>query len=102
MQKPDRRTGLSFAASDVTFQGENSRPSPDFAAQKVDIITAPNEASSSLPKREMTTLNQQIGRLVQQLEQQRKEHKQELEQQRKDIQEQVERLTQMLPKQAGS
>ncbi|KAK1808375.1 hypothetical protein LTR12_017266 [Friedmanniomyces endolithicus] len=73
MQKPVTRTGLSFAASDITLDEEGSQHSSEIASQEDQRFKTPSEPASASQKREKTTMKCQLDLLRQHSEQQRKE-----------------------------
>lgn len=84
MPKPIPRTGLSFAASDITLDEEDLKQGSEINSQEDDVFKMPSEPASASQKRELTATRRQVDRLLQQLEQQREDSEQKLEQQRMD------------------
>lgn len=111
MQKPVPRTGLSFAASDITIDEGDSQPgSGATGSQGDDGFRTPIEPASASQKRDMAKMRGQLDKLLQQsqeqgkqsmeqLEQQRKESREELEQQRKESRDKEERMARQLEQQ---
>ncbi|RMZ89626.1 hypothetical protein DV736_g3162, partial [Chaetothyriales sp. CBS 134916] len=88
---PPERTGLSFAASDLSLDQANSQEgSQDTSSQADSAFKKPGEPLSSLQKREIRKLREQTDKLLQQLEKQRQDSKEQLEKQRQDSREQME------------
>ncbi|KAK1050990.1 hypothetical protein LTR74_016914 [Friedmanniomyces endolithicus] len=93
MQGPVPRTGLSFAASDITLDERDSRQGCEATgSQGNDGFRTPIEPASALQKREMATMRGQLDKLLQQLQEQGKQSTEQLEQQRKESRDKEERM----------
>ncbi|KAI4143981.1 MAG: hypothetical protein LQ340_006814, partial [Diploschistes diacapsis] len=97
------RTGLSFAASDMTLDvdadADDDDTSSDEASQEAPsrdegVFKKPALPPSVLQQREMAKLRKQVGKLSKQLEQQRKDSMQQLQQHREDSMKQLEQQRQ--------
>ena len=100
LPEPGERTGLSFAASDLTIVPPNSTEDSQEASSQCDSdFATPVEPASVAQKREMTKLKGQIDKLLQQMEQQRQDAKQQKEQQRQQMEQQREDAKQQMEQQ---
>ncbi|KAK4551549.1 hypothetical protein LTR86_011112 [Recurvomyces mirabilis] len=84
MSKPIARTGLSFAASDITLEEEGSLLGSEVASQEDEVFKVPSEPASVSQNRELGKMRSQLDRLLQQIEEQREESRRQLEEQRED------------------
>ncbi|KAK0874857.1 hypothetical protein LTR87_011338 [Friedmanniomyces endolithicus] len=91
MASPAQRTGLSFAASDIGLDREDSqRESGDTTSQEDSQFRTPGEPASVSLRKETRRVREQMDVLLQQLEQQRQDGRDQLEQQRKESRDQLE------------
>lgn len=75
MPEPAVRTGLSFAASDITLEEGNSQQGSADASQTDEAFKAPIEPARAIQSRELATLRVQLDTLLQQMHQQETESK---------------------------
>ena len=66
------------------------------SAQDNGVFQKPSKSASASQNKEMVKLREQIDRLLERLEQQRKDNLQQLEQQRRDFQEQLEQQKEII------
>ncbi|KAK0302215.1 hypothetical protein LTR82_017950 [Friedmanniomyces endolithicus] len=100
MAPPAQRTEISFAASDIVLDEEDSqRDSVATASQEDSQFRAPGEPASASSHRETRKMSEQMDKLLQQLEQQRKDSREQLEQQRKETRDKEERMERRLERQ---
>ncbi|OQN95281.1 hypothetical protein B0A48_18752 [Cryoendolithus antarcticus] len=100
MQEPVPRTGLSFAASDIILDEDNSQHGSEVTgSQENDGFKTPIEPASVSQKREMAKMRGQLDKLLQQLEQQRIESREQLEQQRNESKDEKERMERQMEQQ---
>ncbi|KAK1042355.1 hypothetical protein LTR74_018538 [Friedmanniomyces endolithicus] len=91
MASPAQRTSLSFAASDMGLDREDSqRDSGDTTSQEDSQFRTPGEPASVSLRKETRRVREQMDVLLQQLEQQRQDGRDQLEQQRKESRDQLE------------
>ena len=101
------RTGLSFAASDLTIVPPNSTEDSQEASSQGDHdFATPIEPASVAQRRETTKLREQIDKLQQQMDQQRQDAKQQIDrllqqmdQQRQDAKQHMEQQKQQMDQQ---
>ncbi|KAK3669118.1 hypothetical protein LTR78_011016 [Recurvomyces mirabilis] len=91
MPKPTARTGLSFAASDVTLGEGGSQTDSEIASQADEAFKLPNEPASVSQNRELASMRVQLDRLLQQMDEQGEESrrgedavKQQMQQQKEE------------------
>ena len=97
---PSKATGLSFAAPNVSLnETASQQDSQETHSQDNDIFPKPSESASASQMKEMVKLREQIDKLLEQLEQLRRESKEkelrtqeQLEQQRRDSKEKEETM----------
>ncbi|KAK0827203.1 hypothetical protein LTS02_018359 [Friedmanniomyces endolithicus] len=93
MASPAQRTGLSFAASDIGLDREDSqRESGDTTSQEDSQFRTPGEPASVSLRKETRRVREQMDVLLQQLEQQRQDGRDQLEQQRKESRDKEEKM----------
>ncbi|KAK5105878.1 hypothetical protein LTR62_001937 [Meristemomyces frigidus] len=97
MPKPTARTGLSFAASNVTLGEGNSQTDSEIASQADEAFKLPNEPASVSQNRELASMKVQLDRLLQQMDEQGEESrgkedavKQQMQQQKEESKEREE------------
>lgn len=73
MPKPSTRTGLSFAASDITLSEEGSQPDSGAVSRGDEAFKVPREPASASQSRELANVKLQLDRMLQQMEQQRED-----------------------------
>ncbi|KAK1021254.1 hypothetical protein LTS16_026640 [Friedmanniomyces endolithicus] len=97
MASPAQRTGLSFAASDMGLDREDSqRDSGDTTSQEDSQFRTPGEPASVSLRKETRRVREQMDVLLQQLEQQRQDSRDQLEQQRKESRDKEEKMGRQL------
>lgn len=75
LHEPAVRTGLSFAASDITLEEGDSQQDSADASQGEEVFKAPSEPASAVQSRKLANVRVQLDALLQQLQQQRAESK---------------------------
>ncbi|EMC97234.1 hypothetical protein BAUCODRAFT_32978 [Baudoinia panamericana UAMH 10762] len=91
MADPVPRTGLSFDASEITLDYENSQQDSELTASHGDdVFKTPSEPASVSQKRENRQMKEQLENMERILEQLRRDNREQLDQQRKDSREQLE------------
>ncbi|KAK6434294.1 hypothetical protein LTR95_009522 [Oleoguttula sp. CCFEE 5521] len=100
MQGPVPRTGLSFAASDITLGKDDSQHgSGATGSQENDGFKTPTEPASVSQNRDMAKMRGQLDKLLQRLEQQRNGSREQLEQQKKENEDKEERMERQMEQQ---
>ncbi|TKA31858.1 hypothetical protein B0A54_16598 [Friedmanniomyces endolithicus] len=100
MQGPVPRTGLLFAASDITLDERDSQQGSEATgSQGNDGFRTPIEPASALQKREMASMRGQLDKLLRQSQEQGKQSTEQLEQQRKESRDKEERMVQQMEQQ---
>ncbi|MCJ1348391.1 hypothetical protein MMC31_006623, partial [Peltigera leucophlebia] len=102
LPRPSEKTGLSFAASDMLLNESDSQQDSQEMLQGDSAFRKPSEPASSLQKKEMATIREQMERqrrenteLKEQLKQDKEQSKQDREQSKQEmgkLKEQIERL----------
>ncbi|KAK0246872.1 hypothetical protein LTR91_022864 [Friedmanniomyces endolithicus] len=93
LPNPEKRMGLSFAASDLAFNDDGSQQESELVSSQDDSgFRTPGEPASVSLRQENRKIREQMDKLLFQLREQRKDS----EQQRKESKEQLDRLLAMV------